>query len=182
MALEDLTRYQYGSLAGRLLQSKEGQMYTPGALEQLASDLGIEESAEGFINGAMASKEGLETAVMTYAGKYEKAVSELTIKDLYNTYRECFEDGLSDEEKEIVKNKYVSSDVNVGEIKEKISKLQHQAQSPDEKEREKAKKGLEKYQDVIQMLVIIQDNLYKNLLPKSIERTNQGRLKELAKE
>ena len=180
MALEDLTRYQYGSLAGRLLQSKDGQMYAPGALEQLASDLGIEESAEGFIHGAMASKEGLETAVMTYAGKHGKAEGELSVKDFYNIYKEFFEDGLSNEEKEIVKSKYVSNDVNVGEIKGKIAELQHDAGSPNAEKRKKAEKELEKYQDIIQMFAIVQDNLYKNLLPKAIERTNQTRLKMLA--
>ena len=78
--------------------------------------------------------------------------------------------------------KYASNDANVGEIREKLSMLQHQAQSPDEEQRKKAEKELEKYQDVSQMLMIIQDNLYKNLLPKAIEKTNQTRLKMLARE
>jgi hypothetical protein len=181
MALEDLTRYQYGSLAARLLQSQDGGLYVPGALEQLASDLGIKESAEGFIQGTMASEKGLETAVMTYAGKYEKAMGELTIKELYNTYKKCFEGNLSYEEKEIVDKKYSFNEAKVGEMKKKIAKLQHQAKSPDEKEREKAKKELEEYQDLVYLFTIVQDNLYKNLLPKAIERTNQMRLKELVR-
>ena len=182
MALEDLTRYQYGALAGRLLQSKENQAYVPGALEQLASDLGIEETAEGFIQGSMVSDKGLQTAVMTYAGKYEKAMSDLTVKELYSTYKECFKGELSNEEKETIDKKYLFNSTNVGEIMKELAKLQHKAQSPDAKEKESAKKELEKYQDFTQMLMIIQDNMYKNLLPKAIERTNQERLKMLAQE
>ncbi|MCK4647852.1 hypothetical protein KAT24_02910 [Candidatus Pacearchaeota archaeon] len=180
MALEDLTQYQYGALAGRLLQSKEGQMYVPGALEELASDMGYE-SDSPFVIGTNASNEGIQAAVNNAYGRYEKAEGELSIKDFYNTYKEYFEDGLSDEEKEIVKGKYVSNDANVGEIKGKIAELQHDAGSPNAEKRKEAEKELEKYQDIIQMFAIVQDNLYKNLLPKAIERTNQTRLKMLAK-
>jgi hypothetical protein len=182
MGLEDLTRYQYGALAGRLLQSEEGGAYIGGALEQLASDLGIEKSAEGFIHGSMASERGLELAAGSYAGKYEKAIGELTVKGLYDAYKEYFEGNLSNEEKEIVKKKYDTNDTNIGELKKKIAKLRHNEKSPDAKERENAKKELENYKDIISMFMIIQDNLYKNLLPKAIERTNHARLKMLAKE
>ena len=182
MVLEDLTRYQYGALTSRLLQSEEGGAYIGGALEQLASDLGIEESAEGFIHGSMASEKGLKVAGSNYAGKYEKAIGELTVKELYDTYSEYFEGNLSNEEKEIVKKKYDTNDINIGELKKKIAKLQHNKKSPDAKERENAEKELENYKDIISMFIIIQDNLYKNLLPKAIERTNQAKLKMLARE
>ena len=182
MALEDLTRYQYGSLAGRLLQSEEGRAYVNGALEQYASERGIEESAEGFIQGSRASEKGLEIAAMNYARKYEKAMGELTVKELYDTYEEYFGDGLSNEEKEIVRKKYEANNTNVGELKKKIAELQHDEKSPNAKKRKEAEKELENYEDITSMFAIIQDNLYKNLLPKAVERTNQARLKMLARE
>ena len=180
MAIEDLTLYQGGALAGRLLQSEDGQSYLGGALEQIASDLGLEESAMGFINGSMASEDGIKVAVGTYNKKYEDALGELSVKDFYEFYRDGFEKGLNDEEKETLRKKYDSNKSNIKDVKGKIAKLQHQMKSPDEKEREAATKEMEKYSDIMNLLVINQDILYMNLLPKAIEKTNMRRIKELA--
>ena len=177
--LEDLTTYQYGALAGRLLQSKEGQMYAPGALEEMASDMGYE-SDSPFVIGTNASKEGIQAAIGNAYGRYEKALGEFSVKDLYSNYRELFEAGLSDEEKEIVKNKYISDDANIGELKQKIAELQHDLDNPNAEKAEKAEKAIKNYEHIITMFMIIQDNLYKNLLPQAIERTNQTRRKMLA--
>lgn len=182
MALEDLTRYQYGALSARLSQSEEGSSYIGGALEQLASDLGIEESAEGFIHGSMASEQGLKMAAGVYAKKYENALGELKISELYNFYKKDIDKYLEDDEKEIISKKYASDNTNLGDVKKKIAKIQHNLKSPDEKERKDAEKAMKEYQNISILLHIVQDEQYKNLLPKAIERTNKNLLKNLAKE
>jgi len=181
MALEDLTRYQYGALSARLLQTKEGSAFIGGALEQLAYDLNIEKSALGFIRGSMASENGLKIAAGEYAEIYENAEGELKISELYNFYKKDIDKYLKGEEKEIISKKYASDNTNVGDIKKKIAKIKHNLKSPDEKERKDAEKEIKEYQDIIVLLHVIQDEQYKNLLPKAIERTNKRLLEGLAK-
>ncbi len=184
MTIEDLTKdltlYQGGALAGRLLKSKEGQAYLPGALEQLAYDVGMKEPAMGFFKAAMASEDGIKFATATYYKNYEDALGELTIKDLYGIHKGDLEKGLSDKEKAVFKEKYVSDGTNIKEVKAKIAKLQHQEASPDAEESKKAKKELEKYSNIVELFEMTQDILYKNLLPNAIEKTNMMKAKALA--
>ena len=176
-AIEDMNRYQYGALAARLLGEK--QTYAVGALEQLASDLGVDESAEGFVNAAMSSEKGIEIAIMTYAQKYQEAQGKLTVSQFYNNYKEVLESYLGDSEKETLAKKYDGNDKSMKEIQTIISKAQHNLKSPDEKDRENAEKAMEKYQDIAGIMQVILDEQYKNLLPKAIERTNKRMLENI---
>ncbi len=177
-AIDDMNRYQYGALAARLLGEKQSN-YAVGALEQLASDLGVDESAEGFVNAAMSSEKGIEIAIMTYAQKYQEAQSKLTVNQFYNNYKEVLEGYLGNDEKEILAQKYNGNNTSMKEIQLIISKAQHNLKSPDEEDRKSAEKAMEKYQDIAGIIQVIQDEQYKNLIPKAIERTNKRILENL---
>ncbi|MCK5044084.1 hypothetical protein KAR52_03725, partial [Candidatus Pacearchaeota archaeon] len=166
-------------LASRLLGEKKH--YAIGALEQLASDLGVDKSAEGFINAAMSSEKGIEVAIMTYAQKYQEAQSKLTVSQFYNIHKEVLESYLGDKEKEILASKYSEDNTSMEEVQSVISYAQHNLKSPDEKERTDAEKTMEKYQSIAGIMQIIQDEQYKNLLPKAIERTNKRILENLVR-
>jgi hypothetical protein len=176
--ISDMNRYQYGTLAARLLGEKKSN-YAVGALEQLASDLGVDESAEGFVNAAMSSEKGIEIAIMTYAQKYQEAEGKLTVSQFYNTYKDVLENYLGDNEKEILAQKYNGNDTSMKEINTIISKAQHNLKSPDEEERKSAEKAMEQYQDIVGLMQVILDEQYKNLVPKAIERTNKRILENL---
>ena len=179
-AMNDINRYQYGALAARLLGEKQSN-YAVGALEQLASDLGVDESAKGFVDAAMSSEKGIEIAIMTYAQKYQEAEGKLTVGQFYNNYKGILENYLGNDEKEILAKKYSGNDTSMKEIQLIISKAQHNLKSPDEKDRKDAEKAMEKYQDIAGLMQVILDEQYKNLLPKAIERTNKRILENLVK-
>lgn len=173
-AMNDMNRYQYGALAFRLLGEK--QHYSMGALEQLASDLGVDESAEGFVNAAMSSEKGMEIAIRTYAHKYQEAEGKLTVSQFYNNHKETLEGYLGEDKKAKLAEKYNGNNTSMKEIQIILSKAQHNLKSPDEKDKKDAEKIMEKYQDIFGIIQIIQDEQYKNLLPKAIERTNKKML------
>ena len=88
MTIADMQRYKYGGLAAKFL--KENPALSIGSLEQLASDLGIEDSARGFIEGAASSEEGIKRATSVYYTKYQEAKEDTNIKELYNFYEDEF--------------------------------------------------------------------------------------------
>ena len=73
--IQDLNRYQYADVAARLGSSEDTAQFVPGALEKLVSGFGVDKDIlEGLKQGTLASKEGIQTAVKVYAGKYHKSL------------------------------------------------------------------------------------------------------------
>lgn len=179
-AFADIERYQYAGLAARLSQSQEGQQYLPGALEELAEDMGINNEGMGFVHAAMSNEQSLEMLIGIYGQKYQAAVGKLTIAEFYKNYQGILEKDLSDDQKKILSEKYSGKDITVSDLLSKVAKIQHQAKSPDKKEQEAAKKEMEKYKDIIGIWQVIENIQYKNLIPKAIERTNKATLENLA--
>lgn len=187
MALEDMIRYQGGELASRFYKSEQDRVYVNGALYQLASDLGIEEEARGFIDGSMASEEGIKTAVGVYSDKYREAINKAKIGDLFKHYDELLKDYLNDEEVDKVKAKFKKfSDRTYGEINDEIQKSLYILDGANKKfydfsdeEIEKAKDALEEYQKIFPLMKILEDIKFEDIRPKAVKRSQGRNLKDL---
>jgi hypothetical protein len=187
MALEDMIRYQGGELASRFYGSDQDRVYVNGALYQLASDLGIEKEAKGFIDGSMASEDGIKTAVGVYSTKYREAINEVKMGDLFEHYDEFLKDYLDVEEVDKVKAEFGKfSNETYGEINKEIAKSLYVIDGTDkklydfsDKEKEKAKDVLEEYQKIFSLMKILEDIKFENLRPKAVKRSQGRNLKNL---
>ena len=187
MSLENLTEYQNAGLAMYLLKSEESQKFLPGALEQLAEDLGVDKKARGFINGAFASEDGLKIATQTYAQDYIKGLKEAKIDELYEHYKPTIDNYLDDDEKVKLQsefNKY--SNKEFGNIMEETEKAKYQIEDKygivSDKDKAVAREVLKKYKEIISFINLLEEIKFENLRPKATERTYKEILKQSVKD
>jgi len=190
--LEDLTRYQYANVAGRFMMNKEDSRFIPGALEKMVDSFGIDKDMiEGFKAGAFASKEGVETATKIYAQKYHQALENLSLSEFYDVRSGTLKSLFGDEKAEEYKSffgKYEGQ--TVGSIVKKITQSQtiinDQTGLFDEEKKKEAKKTLEKYASISNVIKLLEDRnfeelrsgatklTYKELIKKEIEGEENG--------
>jgi len=187
MSLEDLTRYQGAGLAASLARSEEGQRYLSGALEQLAEDMGVSESARGFIDGALSSDEGIKAVLGSYGQKYQESKNSLNVGELFSSYEDVLNSYLENQEDSAKimgeVNKY--SEENYGNIMKKIFSAKHVIDgegkydfSNDEKE--SAKRTIEQYGNLVEILGTLESARFESLRLKAVEKTNKLKFKQIA--
>jgi hypothetical protein len=186
MTLEDLTRYAGGELANRFYNSRESRDHTKGALQYLASELEIEEKAKGFIDGAMASREGMKTAAEVYSSKYKEALESTSILDLKNHYDSNISEYLDEEKAEIVRNEFnLFSNETFGDIAGKIRKAEYVLNGEDngygfsEIEKKKAREDIEKYGRIATIISYLENIKFENLRGEAVKRTHKTDFKDL---
>lgn len=185
---DDFQKYQYAGLAANLAGSREGAMYVPGALEVLAGEKGLKlgEEALGFIRGTLASKEGIQTAIKTYAEKFEEKRGEYKPADLTDWYDSVLTD-LGEEEREKIEGALKEHDEPLKSINEKYERASYIASddapkgifTPDQIA--DAKKTLKKYENLVTVLATLDNYKFEELRPDAVEATKKKNLEALAK-
>ena len=188
MSLENLTRYQGGELARRFYQSEQDRPHTKGALYQLASDLGIEEKAKGFIEGTMTDEKGIATAAETYADKYQKALGLLTTDEFLTNYSEILTDYLNDKESKKVRAEFEKfSGETFKKINDKFTTSLYILQGKDiydfpEDVKKDAENNLQRYRGILNIMEGLENIKFENLRPNAVKRTQKEDLKNRVKE
>jgi hypothetical protein len=106
MVFNDIDKFKYGKVA-KALFNQEDPSISRASLEQLASDMGISDSAKGFIQGTYeGGPRSIATAAQTYADQYEEAFGEGTGTDLLNHYTTNIDSYLPNTEATKVKSEF----------------------------------------------------------------------------
>lgn len=185
MSLEDITRYQNGALAGLFSSSKQDSIYVNGALYELASSMGIEEEAKGFIDGAMASREGVKTAIGVYSEKYQHALEDVNIEDLQTHYNEFIEGYLDEEKVGKINGELLKfSKEKFGDISKKIKRSEYILKGKDtydfsDGEKEEAKATIEKYKNLVTILETLEQIKFEQLRPNAVRRSQKNLLETI---
>ncbi len=185
--LEDLARYQYADVAERLGSNKETAPFARGALEKLVDSFGVDkEILEGLKAGTYASEQGINTAIGIYAGKYEKALGSMNVAEFYNVRSGILKSILGEEkanEAKAVFEKY--KDQSVGSIKKKASQsdmiLNDKTGYFNDKQKEEAKKTLEKLGPIISLITLLEQRNYEELRNNATKSTYKETFTELLK-
>ena len=173
--LEDIALYQYANVAARLASNEQTAQFAKGGLEKMIGDfeniLGDKKGIlDGFKAGAFASKEGIETALNIYAGKYQKALGGLNVSEFYDLRLKTLTSILGEEkagEAKTVFEKY--EDKTIGAIKKKyqqaITIANDRSDLFDEEKKEEAKKTIEKLTPIYNVIGLLEDRNYEQLMP-----------------
>lgn len=186
MTKEDIKRYRYGALAGALYDT-EDLLGVHESLHFLAGDLGIKDEAEGFIEGAMASKEGIETATKVYFNKRAKALEGTKIKDIGEYFSDYINYVDSEKSKKLQKALGEYAERTFGEIKKEIEKAEYILKGKEkyefnQKEIDESKKVLEKYKTLFQIIGTVEKAEIDDLLPNVRKTIHKKSLEAIAKD
>jgi hypothetical protein len=98
MGKNDLQKYRYASLAAELVGQED---FTSAgiSLEHLAKDLNCSDEIKPYIDGALASEDGIKIAALSFAKRYTDVYKKASVKDLWEIYQK--EAGLNEAEKSI---------------------------------------------------------------------------------
>lgn len=145
--LEELATFQYADVGRRLYANKADAQFAPSALEKLVDSFKVDKRLlGGLLAGTMASKRGIQNAILTYAEEYQKILGSIDISEFYDVRYNILKSLLGDEKANKAKatfEKYKGQ--TVGSIKKKV--VQAQAISKDqtglfdEKKKDEAKKN-----------------------------------------
>jgi len=173
--LEDIALYQYADVAKRLASNEQTAPFASGGLEKMIGDFGKilgenKELLDGFKAGAFASKEGIEIAINIYAGKYQNALGKMNVSEFYDLRLKTLTSLLGDEKAEEAKAVFAKYDKQtIGSIKKKISQAEAIINDKndlfDEKQKEEAKKTIEKMGPIYSLITLLEKRNYEELMP-----------------
>lgn len=181
---EQLTKFAYGGFAGSILNSKESNQYVTGALDALAEKLNLGEDSKGFIEGAYASKEGVQKAASVYSNIYQEKISESKGSDLVNWYTGSLQ-GLEDSEKSKIEGILTAhGNETLKEISAKIQNASYVLRAPegmfDETKINEANETLGKYQNFLEIQNKLETFKMEEFRPEAVIKSRQRSLKDLA--
>jgi len=186
--LEDLTRYSYANVAGRLLSNKEDAPFAVGALEKLVSSFGVDKDIlEGLKAGTFASEKGIQTAIQIYNGKYQKTLGTLSIPEFYSVRYGTLKSILGDEEASKAKSVFEKyKDQTIGGIMKKFrqanTKLEDDTGLFDDKAKEEAEKTLKKLAPIYNLITLLEKRNYEELRNGAMKDTYKQMINESLKE
>lgn len=184
--LNDLRTYQYAGIASQLYEESQDPISAGISLEKLAKDLNCSDDLKPFIEGTLASKEGIERATVAFANKYQKAYKNATIGDLWDLYGSSAE--LNEKEKSIY-----SSIINpiqnskLEDLKKDFNKLKKEFEENMKGEGEYnseqllgVQKKLRDYQDALGIIGLLEQYHQINLI-EPIQKESMKRKKKAIK-
>jgi hypothetical protein len=186
--LEDIALYQYADVAARLASNEQTAQFASGALEKLVGDfkkaLGDKAGIlEGFRAGAMASEEGINMAIRTYAGEYETALGKIDVVDFYNLRLKTLTSVMGKEDAEAAKpvfEKYKGQ--TIASIKQKVNqanaKLKDKTGLYDKKQKEEARAVFEKLAPIYNIITLAEQRNYEELMPSTTKSVYNQMFKE----
>jgi hypothetical protein len=186
--LEDIVRYQYANAAGRLISDEKTAPFAKGALEKLLEqmDPASREIAEGFVEGAFASEEGIKKAIGINDGKYQRALDGLDVSEFYGLRLKTLNSLLGEKEAgeaSAVFEKYKGQ--TVGSIIKKIAQasaiLKDKTGLFDDEKKEEAKKTIEKLGYINNIITLLENRNYEELMPSATKSTYESMISEALK-
>lgn len=182
--LEDLARYQYGDVAGRLGSDEKTAPFMKGALEKLIDSFDIDKDIlSGLKEGAFASEQGIATATQIYAEKYQNALKQTKVMEFYEVRSSTLKSLLGDEkaeESKAVFEKY--QDQTIGSILNKFEQAQEKIKSKnglfDEKAKAEAKKTSEKLAPIYNLITLLEQRNYEELRNGATKSTYKEMINE----
>jgi len=181
-------RYQNAMVAARFASSKneDDLRHVSGALEALVGKGGMNlgEDGDGLLAGALKSKEGIQTAIGIYSGKFRKARGELSPADLIGWYSDVLS-GLSEEESGRIVAYFGQYEESLGAIESKMGKASHIKNGEGtgantEEELAVAEKTLQKYGTLMQVMSVLDTYQFENLRPNVVSMSRKEDLKGIA--
>jgi hypothetical protein len=181
-------KYQYGALAARLASSKENAKYVSSALEMLAGSKGLNlgEEALKFHNsfGPFNEKQ-IQGAINVYAGEFQKERGKYKPIDMAAWYDSVLRD-LDKTNKEKILGELSKHGETIGEIMEKYIKAGHDLEGLNkgikysEEQISEAKKTIEKYQNIMEILQTLDNYKFEELRPEAVNAARKKDLEGLA--
>ncbi len=190
--LEDLVLYQYADVALRLASDEKNAPFAKGALEKLCDKFGEvlgdkKGILDGFKEGALVSEQGINTAINNYSGKYQKALGSMDITEFYNVRSGILKSVLGEDEfnksKEVFE-KYKGQ--KVSSITDEVEQAQARLQDKkglnfNEKQKEEAKKILEKLAPIYSIIQFTEKRNYEELMNGATKNTYKELISEALK-
>ncbi len=184
-------KYRYGASARWFLSRGEAEAkYAAGALRVLAEKDGLNlgEEAEGYIEGAVASQEGITKATKIYSKKFdEKLDSKASNIPTHPWYAPALA-GLKPETADRYKGFFSSlGDVSIKKFEEEAARSQIILNSPENldlftsEQRQKAQEVLNRYRNALIAKHTLDEYLMENLRDRAVEATRKSDLEDLAK-
>lgn len=185
--LEDLTRYSYANVGLRLLSNKEDAPFARGALEKLVDSFGVDKDIlDGLKAGTFASKEGVQTAIQIYAGKYQKALGSLDVPEFYDVRSGILKSLLGEKanEAKTVFEKYKGQTVDsiTKKFRQANAKLEDDTGLFDDKAKEEAEKTLRKLAPIYNLITLLEKRNYEELKNGATKSTYKEMINESLKE
>lgn len=180
----DFQKYQYAYLAGVLTQKGEEE-YVPGSLELLAGKdgLNLSDDAMGFVRGANASKEGIDTVKGIYSEKYFKALENTTVDQYIKWYGDVLKDIPEEERSKILKVLKEKGSEKIGKIQKEFINAQKIIEDKTdlftEKHKEDAKNFLQKYQAFLGAYSTLEKYKTEELRSNAVNVSKKNDLSEL---
>ena len=181
--LEEITRYQYADVSARLGSDKQTAPFAVGALEKLVDSFGMDKDMiSGLREAAFASEEGIATAVKIYSEKYQNALNQSKVTEFYNLRLPTLTSLLGEEkakEAQAVFEKY--SKDTIGSITSKVNKAQaimNSGNGFNNKEKEEAKKTLEKLGAIFNLIQLLEQRNYEELRNGATKSTYKDMITE----
>lgn len=183
--LADAKRYELAAV---------GRKYTDvasAALDAQVQGMGIDEASRELMNRHVFSKkEGREDAIKVYAGKWDKALGNLTVGELSGGYYGNTLDQLVEgEDAAIVKGELAKfKDEKLSDIEKKLERAQyilageqHEYTHP-ESEKQAAKNTIEKYSGAVTILDVLKEAYLETKKPALAVKQRKEKMKKLAEE
>lgn len=173
----DFDKYSWANTLGRIYSSEDHKEYLIGGLEGDAIKQGSNgEGLEAILRGTMASDIGQQTAIGYTQEQHRAEMQGLTVENYLTNYQDTIKKYFGEEEISNL-NKYKGEELNA--LKKKIEGLMHDKSHPDKDKSKAAKKELKKYNIISAVFKVIEDEIYKDLIPKAIEGTNKYLAKDV---
>lgn len=174
---KEFEKYAFGALAKQLYERGE-KAYAAGALEALAGKDGLDlgEEAQGFIQGAYASENGIQTAIQIYQQTFAEKRGQEKIKDLFSWYNPILGNATSQQSANI--QTIFDVDETLGDVTNKVLEAQHILSSPqgmfNQAEIDAAKDTANKYQGVVELLGQLDNFMYEDMRPVAVSRARKS--------
>jgi len=160
--LNDLKTYSYGAVAGRALKDGDANRANV-SLDKLVEDMfkGEEDKLDGLLAGIYATEKGTQTAVSVYASKYQNALANLTVSNLWNFSGDLSDKYIGDLKSKATEEVGKFGDVEFGKIQEKYLSAKEIVDSKtknfSKEKKEKAEKDVKKYEKVMITIQTLED-------------------------
>jgi len=186
-ATDTMNKYQWSALATSV---EDGDLIRAALEEQVYSFGWNRDEAEGVIEGALASEDGIKKAVEIYAGKYQDALGSMRAIDLFIAYGPALKDFLGENSSEYRRARETfeaNAAENYGNIFKSVKKAQVQIKNAralglSDSEVDSAKNTLKRYGKVMAILATLEQNKLEALRPQVRTRATKRTLKEILEE
>lgn len=188
VGLEGLAQYEYGALAGRLLERDPG--LASQSLLLLNEELNIDGATRELLDKAVYdNKEGIKKAAEIYSGRYSEIRDSLTVGELLPYYDDILNYLERGEDNTVIKEELEKfSGEKLGDIHEELRKASYLLQGVEErlydaskKEKDDAKATMKKYGDLMTIFQVLENAKLEQLRPKVVERHTKRNLEALAR-